>query len=91
MVFVHMLHVLQVVYIELVEEETVAGMFCVVLLYHMCFEFYDFFMSKRTLIAHELVGLDVLFMNCLNMSSEAALIYEFFLTNCTRFSVHYEQ
>ena len=57
----------------------------------MRFEFYDFFMSKRTFIAHESVGLDVLFMNRLHMSSEAALICEFFLTNCTRFSVHYEQ
>ena len=91
MVFVHMLHVLEVVYIELVAVETVAGMFSVVLLYHMRFEFYDFFMSKRLFIALESVGLDVLFMNCLHMSSEAALIYEFFLTNCTRFSVHYEQ
>ena len=57
----------------------------------MRFEFNDIFMSKRTFIALESVGLDVLFMNCLHMLSEAALIYEFFLTNCTRFSVHYEE
>ena len=48
-------------------------------------------MSKRTFIALESAGLDVLFMNCLHMSSEAAFIYEFFLTNCTGFSVHYKQ
>ena len=57
----------------------------------MRFEFLEFLMSKRTFIALESVGMDVLFINCLHMSSEAALIYEFFLTNCTRFSIHYEQ
>ena len=55
------------------------------------FEFYDFFVSKHTFIALESVGLDVLFMNCLHVTSEAAFIYEFFPTNCTRFSVHCEQ
>ena len=60
-------------------------------MYHMRFEFYDFFVSKRTFIALESVGLDVLFMNCLHMTSESALIYEFFLTNCTLFSVHCER
>ena len=44
----------------------------------MRFEFYDFFMSKRSFIALKSVGLNGLFMNCLHMSPEAALIYEFF-------------
>ena len=50
-----------------------------------------FCVSKHRFIALESVGLDVLFMNCLHMTSEAKLIYEFFPTNCTRLSVHCEQ